>query len=302
MKKDQPVLPVQRFQRLVEVLNCPACGRSEFRFDPAGPCQTMAWEPAGTVNCLRCSMVFPIEEGVLNMLPHGTAGLTLAQWSGQTRAVSWLYERIWRKNALTLLTGEDFPPAREYEMLRQGLKPALQLAGGVFVDLGCSTGYYGRGVAAAMAQAGLLTSPSCIVGVDISRRMLSQAREFARRSGTLGHTFFVLADAAHLPLCDHSVAALVCGGSLNEYRDPGRVLAEGARVLWLEQGRYFVMNLLEPTDAWARLTRKTMTFGSGLKFFTRPQLDAMFARAGLTKLHGMDFGMVAFSELSVTPK
>jgi len=88
--------------------------------------------------------LYPIREGILDLLPQGAGLLSPAQKSNQLWPTAQFYERPWRSNTLTVFSGESFPFSREqpifYEMLGH-------LAGGLWLDLAASTALYGRWLA-----------------------------------------------------------------------------------------------------------------------------------------------------------
>jgi SAM-dependent methyltransferase len=250
-------------------------------------------DAAGNVRCPQCGARFPLRDGVLDLLGAEPSGLTFAQRTGQWDVTVFAYERIWRTKALGILAGEDFPPEREIAMLLEALRVPLEARpSGVFVDLACSTGYYGRPLARKLLEQG--GSDACVVGVDLSMRMLQEARANARREGCADAMMWVRADAARLPFADESVAGIACGGTLNEYRDALAVLRASARALDPTCGRYFVMNQLDPP---APVRRVLSAFG-GLTFFTRAELNALFFQANLHILRASDYGKIAITELS----
>ncbi len=92
-------------------------------------------------------------------------------------------------------------------------------AGRRWLDLGCGTGALTHTVLATV-------SPAQIAAVDPSVGFLTTARA---RAGD-PRTGFLAADARALPLADGRFDAVVSGLALNFIPDPGRVLAECARV------------------------------------------------------------------------
>ncbi|HVS41306.1 MAG TPA: methyltransferase domain-containing protein [Candidatus Dormibacteraeota bacterium] len=113
----------------------------------------------------------------------------------------------------------------------RGLAPLLR-RGVPVVDLGTGTG---------VVAMGLREQGFAVVGLDVSARMLNQAR---RRLGT----GLLRADVARLPLADGSVTQCLSVWLLHCVPDPGAVLAEVARVL-RPGGRYLVLPADCPLDA-----------------------------------------------------
>ena len=106
---------------------------------------------------------------------------------------------------------------------------SIALDGGEWVlDLACGTG---------ALEARLLDGwPGLtIVGIDLSRGMLDQARA-GHRAGVVG---WVQANASRLPIPDRSFDRVVCANSLHHFRTPARALLEAHRVL--RPGGQFVL-------------------------------------------------------------
>ncbi|MCS7078976.1 MAG: methyltransferase domain-containing protein [Chloracidobacterium sp.] len=246
----------------------------------------------GTFTCRQCGAAFPLRDGIADFLPNGPPALTFAQLTGQWQTTAFVYERLWRTRALSLLSGEAFPPAREIGLLLDALEPTFT-EDGLWLDAACSTGYYGRPIAKRLIELG--RTASLVVGIDLSLRMLEEARAYAVREGVVEAMLWLRADMEAVPLGDASVAGIACGGSLNEYRHPRTVLMEGRRVLRPGVGRYFVMNQLDPSP----VVRAALSALGGLTFFTRQSLDETFTAAGLRKLTAQDYGKLAFTVLTV---
>jgi SAM-dependent methyltransferase len=276
-----------RLDTLLSALKCPECGEASFSFVPAGNNES-GGIPDGDFACGGCGKRYALKSGIADFLPSGPSSLTMAQRTGQWGVTASAYERVWRKRALTLLAGKPFPPEREHKLLLDALEPAL---GGVVVDLGCSTSFYGRPIARKLLEN--TDEKGIVVGVDLSTRMLEEARKYATEDGVTGAMLWIRADAERLPFRDDAINAIACGGTLNEYRRAEDVLREGRRVLTSETGRYFVMNQLDPPF----IVRSALSFLGGLTFFTRAELDRTFEKAGLTALSKMDIGKIAFTTL-----
>jgi demethylmenaquinone methyltransferase/2-methoxy-6-polyprenyl-1,4-benzoquinol methylase len=96
---------------------------------------------------------------------------------------------------------------------RRTLKALAAPPGALVLDLACGTGDFTRAARAAGHR---------VVGVDLSFGMLAADRSAGARAQ---------ADAAHLPLADGAVDALVCGYALRNFTDLAACLREAARVL-----------------------------------------------------------------------
>jgi ubiquinone/menaquinone biosynthesis C-methylase UbiE len=97
---------------------------------------------------------------------------------------------------------------------------ALELGeGDRLLDVGCGTGAGVRAAAEVVERA---------VGVDLSPKMLAEARE---RAGGLPGVEFVEGDSEDLPFGDGEFTAVICTTSLHHYPRPDVAVREFARVL-----------------------------------------------------------------------
>ena len=87
------------------------------------------------------------------------------------------------------------------------------------LDVGCGTGVTVREAAPLVSRA---------VGVDLSPEMIDEARRLAR---DLPSAEFVVGDSESLPFADGEFTVVLCTTSIHHYPDPGKAVAEMARVL-----------------------------------------------------------------------
>jgi SAM-dependent methyltransferase len=160
--------------------------------------------------------------------------------------------------------------------------------GGLYLDLGCSAGLYTRNLALDGADA---------LGIDISPSMLKEAARRARRIGTWPS--FARAEAENLPFGDASFAGAVCGGSLNEFGDPFKVLRETHRAL-KAGGRLAVMGILAPARPAGRRLQRFLSTG-GIRFFAPDELKDFFDRAGFELDPLRTYGPVFFAGATRRP-
>src|ERR687894_54778 len=186
---------------------------------------------AGEARSPATGETYKIQDGYLDLLRSRTGADSLANLTNFLPGAGRGYEPLWRVRSLSLLTGESFPYERELEIISDLVRPE---AGGRLLDLGCSAGLYTRSLA-------LAPGVGDVVGIDISPSMLKEAARRARGIGAWPS--FARADAKNLPFADASFSGAVCGGSLNEFGDPSRVLRETHRVLQAG-GRLAVMGIL----------------------------------------------------------
>jgi SAM-dependent methyltransferase len=206
---------------------------------------------------------YEIENGYLDLLPSHIGADSIANLTNFLPGAGRGYEPLWRVRSLRLLTGESFPNERELGIIKNLVR---QVPDGRYLDLGCSAGLYSRGLA----------SDSEVVGIDISPSMLREADRRARRTGT--GPSFVRANAQNLPFFDGAFSGAVCGGSLNEFKNPARALRETHRVLQ-SGGRLAIMGILRANTKRGRRLQRFLSTG-GIKFFDPEELRSLLDHAG----------------------
>jgi SAM-dependent methyltransferase len=234
---------------------------------------------AGEARSRSTGEIYQIKDGYLDLLKSRTGADSLANLTNFLPGAGRGYEPLWRVRSLSLLTGEPFPNERELEIIKRLVRP---VRGGRCLDLGCSAGLYTRCIDSNLASS---------VGIDISPSML---REAARRARGIGaNPSFVRANAKHLPFLDASFAGAVCGGSLNEFGDPARVLRETCRVLE-PGGRLATMGILRAGTPRGRWLQRILSTG-GIRFFDPDELHGLLDHAGFEPDPPQTYGTVFFS-------
>lgn len=187
------------------------------------------------------------------------APITLAARSNLIPITAIGYE-IWRKRALSLLSGRPFPLYEELALLVNAVQPVSGLQ---FLDLGTSTSLYAR----ALLDAGATQ----VYALDLSPAMLKVALQKAK-----GYAGFVplLARAEAIPLPEASVDGVVVGGSWNEFPNPQAVVDEVYRVL-KPGGRLWIMFSHRSDSPIQRVLQWT-----GLRFPALPELMDSLSKSG----------------------
>ena len=199
---------------------------------------------------------------------HRSPGL--GQRLMESRPVVHIYEsRLWRRNPIV---ARIFGLAVEEELA--AILEAARLDGSHRVlDLACGPGLHTRPIARRLVK-------GRIVGLDLSRPMLDQARENARREH-LSNLDLVRASALALPFADGVFDVVNCCGALHLFPDADLALREVARVL-ARGGRFTVAAFRrEETPAGRRvagLRRRLFDVAS----YTEAELQQRSTRAGLT--------------------
>ena len=221
-----------------------------------------------------------LENGVYQALEKRPR-VPLAQSSNFWPLTANVYEPLWRKRSLSLLTRGAFSTERELELMLSWVKPQ---PGERILDAAASAGLYARTL--------LQTQPDLEVHVlDFSRAFLKKAQKYAERDGV--QPTFVLADVRRLPYRDAAFGALVCGGSLNEFTDLPRTLGEFARVL--EPGGRMWQMYLTRAEAWPGKIGQGLAQLTGLRFVTAAGLEAEAQKAGLRLERAQYRGPVALA-------
>src|SRR5918995_577868 len=224
---------------------------------------------------------YRITDGYLDLLKSRTGADSLANLTNFLPGAGRGYEPLWRVHSLSLLTGEPFPNERELEIITRLVGPDRE---GRYLDLGCSAGLYTRSLSGNL-DSGLAA------GVDISSSMLREANRRARAIGA--NPSFVRANAKNLPFFDTSFTGAVCGGTLNEFGDPARVLRETYRVLE-PGGRLAVMGILRAGTPRGRRLQRFLSTG-GIRFFEPDELQSLLDYAGFEPDPPQAYGPVFFS-------
>lgn len=241
----------------------------------------------GKVRSAGTGSVYEVKNGYLDLLGSRTGADNIANLTNFLPGAGRGYEPLWRVRSLSLLTGQPFSNERELQIISGLVRPE---PGGRYLDLGCSAGLYTRSLA-------LAPGSDDIVGIDISPSMLKEAARRARGIGAWPS--FARADAENLPFGDASFAGAVCGGSLNEFGDPFRVLHETRRALEAD-ARLAVMGILRARTTRGRRLQRFLSTG-GIRFFDPDELKDLFDRAGFELDPLRTYGPVFFAGATRRP-
>lgn len=236
----------------------------------------------GNLSCKQ-GVEFPIHQNIIDLLNNREPKATLAQMSNHWKLTASVYEDLWRVNALSMLSGEKFPIKKEQELLIDWLDPEPNHT---YLDAGCSTALYTRAI-------GKKEPETQLIALDFSKEMLSEARKKCIHDGV--NCFLLRADAGELPFFSDSMNGIVCGGSLNEFYDPAKVLYEFKRTLKAD-GVVFMMHLLTADSWYGKLLQEPMKAG-GLHFWNKKESNDLFERTGFAVEKQEVHGIVCFSKL-----
>ncbi len=210
----------------------------------------------------------------------------LAQSSNFWPLTAAMYEPLWRKRSLSLLTRGSFSTKRELELMLAQLKPR---PGERILDAATSAGLYARTLL--QHQPGLE-----VHALDFSEAFLKKAQAYAERDGV--SPVLVQADVRSLPYRNAVFDALVCGGSLNEFTDLSRTLSEFARVL-KPGGRMWQMYLTNAQSLPGRLGQGVLKL-SGLRFIDPEKLEQGAQKVGFGLERAEYRGPVALALFKLT--
>ncbi|MBA3532764.1 MAG: class I SAM-dependent methyltransferase [Ardenticatenales bacterium] len=234
--------------------------------------------------------LYPIHDGILNLLPGGRWAISPAQASNLLLPAAWWYEPLWRTRALSLMSGEPFSLERERALFDELLG---EPTGTLWLDLAASTALYGRWLAPRLAPGG-----GEVLALDLSLPMLREAQRRSQAEGQRNISF-VLGRGETLPFATATLDGVLCGGSLNEFGAQGatRVLKEVARAL-RPGGKALFMHLRTTEQPRGARLQRYLLRPSGIAFWDRPTTNRLFAEAGLRVVESRDAGIVAFTVLS----
>ncbi|TNE73642.1 methyltransferase domain-containing protein [bacterium] len=233
--------------------------------------------------CSKVGDEYQIEQNILDLFDESTSQSSLAQMTNHWKLTASLYEDLWRTKALSLMTGETFPIEEEQQLLRDWMSVSEN---GLYLDAGCSTALYTRAIAKQQPQAN-------IVALDFSKEMLFEARE--RCIKEQANVYLFRADASNMPFFSESFDGIACGGSLNEFFDPQKVLYEFRRIL-KKDGVLFIMHLLKADSWYGKLLQEPIKL-SGIQFWSKEESNALFEKAGFLVTRQIVRGIVCFTRL-----
>ena len=211
----------------------------------------------------------PLEHGIYRAL-EGRPRVPLAQSSNFLPLTAALYEPLWRKRSLSLITGGDFDVERELALMIKWLKLR---PGQVVLDAACSAGLYARALLRHESELE-------VHALDFSLPFLEKAKEYAQKEAV--DVTLVHADVLALPYEDSSFDAVVCGASLNEFTDLARSVAEFSRVL--KPGGLMWQMYVSRAEAWYGRLFQSLFRLSGVRFIDPAVLEREAKEVGLRLL------------------
>lgn len=192
-------------------IQCPTCHTGEIAFNAAKK----------NSPCTNCSATFPVENGILNLLPKDTESRSFAQFFMEWEPLINIYESLlWRKNPIftSAFTGLSFK--KEFKTV---VKAAKLSADSAVLDLACGSGIYSRPLSRKLAN-------GSVIGLDLSIPMLNYASSAAGNE-RINNFIPVHGNALNLPFPENQFDAVICCGAFHLFPDHDKALSEIIRVL-----------------------------------------------------------------------
>jgi ubiquinone/menaquinone biosynthesis C-methylase UbiE len=228
-----------------------------------------------------------------------------------------LYEPLWRKRSLSIITLGAFTVERELELMLEWLPPQPNQ---VILDAACSAGLYARTLlkhfrkqrenpstpsqTVGARDCSLLHTPPTNNGdeslskhsltvhaVDYSLPFLKRAKQYAEREGV--SPILVQADVNTLPYQSEVFDGIVCGGSLNEFLAVSKIMAEFSRVL-KPGGKMWQMYLKQAEDPVGKIIQGLLRL-SGIRFIDPKVLEKQCNEVGLKLVKAQHRGRVVMA-------
>jgi 2-polyprenyl-3-methyl-5-hydroxy-6-metoxy-1,4-benzoquinol methylase len=192
-----------------------------------------------------------------------------------------LYEPLWRKRSLSIITLGAFSVERELALMLEYLRPQPNER---ILDAACSAGLYART---------LLNHDATLElhAVDFSLPFLKKAKQYAERDGV--SPILVQADVGNLPYRNEVFDAIVCGGSLNEFLDIPKVLSECSRIL-KPGGKMWQMYLSRAEEPVGKIIQGLLRL-SGIRFIDPKTFEKQCHEVGLELIKAQHRGRVVMA-------
>jgi cyclopropane fatty-acyl-phospholipid synthase-like methyltransferase len=204
-----------------------------------------------------------------------------AQASNFLPVTAALYEPLWRKRSLSIITLGAFNVERELELMLEWLNIE---PGQTILDAACSAGFYARTL--------LQHDPSLIVhAVDFSLPFLKKAKDYAKRDNVF--PILIQAEVRDLPYQNEVFDAIVCGGSLNEFLDVPKVMSEFSRIL-KPGGKMWQMYLSRAEEPIGRTIQSLLRL-SGIRFIDSKTFEKQCSEVGLELIKAQHRGRVVMA-------
>jgi SAM-dependent methyltransferase len=227
-----------------------------------------------------------LSEGIYKALDKRPR-LPPAQASNFLPLTAALYEPLWRKRSLSIITLGAFNVERELEIMLEWLNPQPHE---IILDAACSAGLYTRT---------LLQHESKLEvhAVDYSLPFLKKAQYYAESENL--SPVFVQANVSHLPYQDKVFDSIACGGSLNEFLDIPTIITELSRTL-KPGGKMWQMYLSRAEELIGK-TIQGLLHLSGIRFIDPKTFEEQCNEVGLELIKAQHRGRVVMALFEKLP-
>ncbi len=192
-----------------------------------------------------------------------------------------LYEPLWRKRSLSIITSKEFNVERELKLMSEWLELC---EGQRVLDAACSAALYARTLLKEEIRLDMHA-------LDFSLPFLKTAQSYAAKEHL--NMTFVQADVQVLPYEDSVFDAIVCGGSLNEFLDLEQAITEFARVL-KPNGKMWQMYIKKSLGLFGKSLQAALRL-SGIRFIDSKNLDELCSSVNLKLLKAQHRGPVVMA-------
>jgi ubiquinone/menaquinone biosynthesis C-methylase UbiE len=225
-----------------------------------------------------------------------------------------LYEPLWRKRSLSVITLGTFNVDRELGLMLEWLSPQPNQ---VILDAACSAGLYARTLLNHVESTTKTPTPIHTVGevheplrepiinsdnarpnkpltvhaVDYSLPFLQKAKEYAKRDNV--SPVLVQADVSDLPYDNEVFDGIVCGGSLNEFLDIPKTMREFSRVL-KPGGKMWQMYIQRSEEPVGKTIQGLLRL-SGIRFIDSKMFEQQCNDVGLKLVKAQHRGRVVMA-------
>ncbi len=257
----------------------------------------------------------PLEDGIYRALAKRPL-VPPAQASNFLPLTAALYEPLWRKRSLSVITLGAFNVERELELMLEWLSPQPNQ---VILDAACSAGLYARTLLKHRFSSQPETStpihtvgevhepplrtpnvnsknvetpkPLTVHAVDYSLPFLKKAKQYAERDNV--SPILIQADVSDLPYQDETFDGIVCGGSLNEFLDVPKVMREFSRVL-KPGGKMWQMYIQRAEEPVGKTIHGFLRL-SGIRFIDPKLFEQQCSAVGLKLVKAQHRGRVVMA-------
>lgn len=244
---------------------CPCCRSEELQWEFSR--STRSGLESGRLVCWSCEKTFFLEDGILDFLgeENHEEVITPFQRLMQFPPVTAIYKKFWRPLGFFIASSSSF---RDFsKTLIDLLNPSEQR---FVLDLACGPGLLTNLLAKNTAGG--------VIGFDLSRPMLRQARQLLLSEGT-ANTLLVRGSAFRLPFRYGLFDAILCSGALHLFDRPDLALQEISRTL-SEKGKLICQTTIRPRHSLGVSTflERVIRFGF---FKSKGELHAQLDAVGL---------------------